>query len=83
MQELAPAADDDLGHDDERQRLAVLGELAHVAKQRLADVAVGRLDELERDVEAVGPPLRGRRCACSSSKAKETACASSTPSVLT
>ena len=57
VQELAPARENELRHHDRDGELGVRGQRAEVAAERIAEVAVRSLDDLERHVDALAIPV--------------------------
>ena len=82
VEQRAPAAEDELRHDHDRDRVRVGGEPAQVGEERVAEVAEGRLLDLERDgASPCASHSRRSRSASSASNAKKTARVSASPSV--
>src|SRR5438093_1064903 len=57
VQQPAPAAEDQLGHDYDRDGVRLRRDRSEVAEQRLADVAERRLVDLQLGRDSAFPPL--------------------------
>ena len=57
MEQPAPAAGDELRHEQQHRRVAVGRQAVQILEERLAEIAVGRVVDLERDAGAVTRPV--------------------------